>query len=80
MLLCYYVRMRTTINLNDTLFRTVKVRAADIGSTFSDIVEDAIKYQLLEDFEDIDDALSRKDEPELLFDKLVATYRAEGLI
>jgi hypothetical protein len=72
--------MRTTITLNDTLFRTIKVRAADVGSTFSDIVEDAIKYQLLEDFEDIDDALARKDEPELLFDKLVATYRAEGLI
>ncbi|PIZ61553.1 CopG family transcriptional regulator [Candidatus Saccharibacteria bacterium CG_4_10_14_0_2_um_filter_52_9] len=72
--------MRTTINLNDKVYRALKLRAAQTDESISAIVEDAVKYQLLEDLEDIADAQSRSKEPTYAFDKLVAEFKAEGLI
>ena len=72
--------MRTTITINDKLFRILKVRATETDESISQFVEDAIKYQILEDFEDIEDAIKRQDEPSHSFDDLVAQFKAEGLL
>jgi predicted transcriptional regulator len=72
--------MRTTITINDKLLRTLKLRAAESDTSVSAIVEDAVKYQMLEDFEDIEDAQSRADEPQYSFNELVKQYKAEGLL
>ncbi len=72
--------MRTTITINDKLLRTLKLRAADSDTSVSAIVEDAVKYQILEDFEDIEDAQKRANEQEYSFNDLVKQYRAEGLL
>ncbi len=42
MLLC----MRTTLRLDDQLFREVKAAAAESGRTFTSIVEDALRESL----------------------------------
>ncbi|MEO8105267.1 MAG: CopG family transcriptional regulator [Candidatus Saccharibacteria bacterium] len=72
--------MRTTITINDKLFRSLKLRAVDSDTSVSAIVEDAVKYQILEDFEDIEDAQKRANEQEYSFNDLVNQYRAEGLL
>jgi predicted transcriptional regulator len=72
--------MRTTITINDKLFRTLKLRAAESDKSVSTLVEDAIKYQILEDFEDIEDAQARNGEQEYSFDELVKQYKSEGLL
>lgn len=72
--------MRTTITINDKLFRSLKMRAAESDKSVSALVEDAVKYQVLEDFEDIEDAQKRVDEKEYSFDDLVNEYKAEGLL
>jgi hypothetical protein len=72
--------MRTTITINDKLFHALKVRAAETDVTVSGLVESAIKYQLLEDLKDSEDAKKRRREPALSFDTLVATLKAEGLL
>jgi predicted transcriptional regulator len=72
--------MRTTINLNDKLYRSLKVRAAESDSSVSAIVEEAIMHQLLEDLEDIEDAKSRRNEPIESFDTLLKEFKAEGLL
>lgn len=72
--------MRTTITMNDKLFRSLKMRAADSDVSVSKLVEDAVKFQILEDLEDIEDALKRVDETEYSFDSLVKQFRAEGLL
>ena len=72
--------MRTTITLNDKLFRTLKMRAAESDETISQLIEDAVKYQVLEDLEDIEDAVKREDEPVYSFDELVKQFKAEGLL
>lgn len=72
--------MRTTISINDKVFRALKMRAAESDETVSKYVEDAVKYQVLEDFEDLEDAQKRQDEPEYSFHDLVKQFRAEGLL
>ena len=72
--------MRTTITLNDKLFRALKMRAADSDNSISQLVEDAVKYQILEDLEDIEDAVKRESEPAYSFDDLVSQFKAEGLL
>jgi uncharacterized protein YjbK len=72
--------MRTTITINDKLFRALKMRAAETDESISQLVEDAVKYQMLEDFEDIEDAIKREHEPTHSFDDLVAQFKAEGLL
>jgi hypothetical protein len=72
--------MRTTITINDKLYRNLKLRAAESDETISKYVEDAIKYRLLEDLEDLEDVRKRADEPTQSFDDLVAEFKAEGLL
>ena len=72
--------MRTTITINDTIFRALKMRAAESDTNVSQLVEDAVKYQILEDLEDIEDATVREKESTHSFDNLVTQFKAEGLI
>jgi len=72
--------MRTTITINDKLFRALKMRAAETDESISQFVENAVKYQVLEDFEDIEDAVKRQNEPTYSFNDLVAQLKAEGLL
>ncbi|MBW3538027.1 hypothetical protein KY386_00870 [Candidatus Parcubacteria bacterium] len=72
--------MRTTVTINDKVYQALKLRAVQSNQTVSALVEDAIKYQLLEDMEDIEDAKRREQEPTESFDELVKQFRAEGLL
>jgi len=72
--------MRTTITLNDKVFRALKLRAAESDQTISKLVEEAVTYQVLEDLEDIEDAQKREHEPVHSFDALVKEFEAEGLL
>ena len=72
--------MRTTITINDKIYKQLKRRAIDSGQTFSSYVEDAVKYQILEDFHDLEEVEKRKDEPTYSFDDLVKEFKAEGLL
>ena len=72
--------MRTTITLNDTLYRALRVQAAESNASVSSLVEEAVKNQLLEDAEDVEDALARAGEPTKPFDDLVAQFKREGLL
>jgi len=72
--------MRTTITLNDKVYRALKLRSVETDASVSKVVEDAVKHQLLEDLEDIEDAQARDREPVYSFDKLVSEFKAEGLL
>lgn len=72
--------MRTTINLNDKVYRALKLRAAESDESISSFVENAVKYQVLEDLEDLEDIQKRESEPTLLFDDLVKQFKDEGLL
>ena len=52
----------------------------ETDESISRLVEDAVKYQVLEDIEDIEDAAKREHETSHSFDDLVALFKAEGLL
>lgn len=72
--------MRTTITINNAIYRTLKHRAAETGETFSALVEEAIKHQLLEDLEDEEAIAARATEPAVSFDDFVKQLKADGLL
>ena len=72
--------MRTTVTINDKLYKALKQRALDSDETVSSVIENAIKYQVLEDLEDLDDAKKRAAEVSYSLDELVGELKAEGLL
>lgn len=72
--------MRTTVTINDTLYKAVKRRALDSDVSVSSVIENAIKYQVLEDLEDLEDAKKRATEVSYSFNELVNELKAEGLL
>ncbi len=72
--------MRTTITINDKLFRALKMRAAESDKSISRLIEDAVTYQVLEDAEDMEDVSKREHEPTYSFDDLVKQFKTEGLL
>lgn len=72
--------MRTTIVINDKLYHLLKQRALDSGQSVSGYIEDAVKQQILEDFEDIEDAEKQRNETVYSFDNLVQTLKDEDLL
>jgi len=72
--------MRTTITLSDSIYRTLKHRAAETGESFSALAEEAIKNQLLEDLEDEEAISARTNEPAISFSKFVKSLKSDGLL
>lgn len=72
--------MRTTLSINDRMYRILKRQALERGVSLSALVEDALKYQVLEDAEDIEDARKRYGEPNYKFADLVRELQDEGLL
>lgn len=72
--------MRTTITINDKIYRSLKLQAAQSDESVSSIIEDALKFQMLEDLEDLEEARRRENEPTYSFDDLVAEFKREGLL
>ena len=75
-----YKIMRTTITLNDKIYKALKLRAVESGESISAMAEDAIKYQILEDLEDIQTLRERKNEPAIDFKTFVKELKADGLL
>lgn len=72
--------MRTTITINDKLYKSLKIKAATDGVPVSKLVEEAVKNQLLEDAEDLLAINERENEPTYPFDELVKEFKKEGLL
>ena len=72
--------MRTTITLNDRIYKALKIRAAESNESISAIVEDAVKEQVLEDLEDLQSVKEREHESVIDFKTFVKELKADGLL
>jgi plasmid stability protein len=72
--------MRTTITLNDKIYRALKIRAAESGESVSSMVEAAVKDQVLEDLEDLQAVKDREFEPKINFKVFVKELETDGLL
>ena len=72
--------MRTTITINDKIFKALRIRAAESGETVSTVVEDAIKEQVIEDLSDLQTVKTRENESAIDFKTFVKELKADGLL
>lgn len=68
------------MTIDDKLYMQLKRRALDSGVSISSYVSDAIRYQILEDVEDLEAVQHRADESTYSFDSLVKEFKSEGLL
>lgn len=69
---------RTTIYLSPDIFRALKLKAMETSRSVSELVNDAVRHELLEDMEDLAALEERKDEPTISFEAFVKKLKADG--
>jgi predicted DNA-binding protein len=72
--------MRTTLNIDDKVFKRLKAHSVAQSVTMSSYVEQAVINQMLEDLEDIEDAEARASEVSISYDQLVSSLKADGYV
>ncbi len=71
---------RTTIYLAPYLHKALRLKAAALSRTVSDLVSDAVSRSLSEDAEDIAAFESRIREPLVSYDEMVKRLKRDGCI
>ena len=71
---------RTTIYLDPNLHRALRLKAATISRSMSEIVTDAVREMLSEDAEDIAAFEDRVKEPLISYDEMVKRLKRDGRI
>jgi predicted DNA-binding protein len=69
---------RSTIYLDPQLHRALKIKSAQSSRTISELVNDAIKHSLAEDYEDLEAFEERMKEPNLEFESVLKELKASG--
>ncbi len=69
---------RSTVYLEGSLHRALKLKAAETDSSISELVNRAIKLSLLEDAEDLAAFDERADEPDLAFEDVLKDLKKRG--
>ncbi len=71
---------RATVYFDPAIHRVLKVKAAETSTSISDIIDKAIRRELLEDEEDLRAFNERVSEPTISYYKLVADLEKSGKI
>jgi len=71
---------RATVYLDSMVHRALKVKAAQASRSISDLVNEAVRNSLAEDFEDLEAFENRLNEPNLDFEYILKELRSSGKI
>jgi len=71
---------RATVYFDPAIHRVLKVKAAETSTSISNIIDKAIRRELLEDEEDLRVFKERMSESTISYDKLVADLKKNGKI
>ncbi len=71
---------RTTIYLDSDLHKALRLKAATISRSVSELVNDAVREALAEDAEDITAFEERVKEPVISYDEMVKRLKKDGRI
>lgn len=74
------VAKKATVYFEPALHKAIRVKAAEIDQSISDLVNEALRSYLLEDAEDLAVIASRKNEPRMDFETLVKNLKRDGKI
>lgn len=71
---------RATIYLDSELHHALRIKAAETERSISELVNEAIKYALIEDSIDLSVFEERRDEPLLAFEDVLKKLKRNGKI
>ncbi len=69
---------RATIHLDEELHRALRQKAADVNRSVSELVNEAVRQSLGEDFEDLAAFADTVSDPEFPFEAVVRALRGDG--
>jgi predicted nucleotidyltransferase len=69
---------RTTINFDAEVYEALRLRAAEVKTSISEYVNDAVSNALDEDAEDLAVIEERRNEPNVDFEEFVADMKRRG--
>ena len=71
---------RTTVYLDPNLHKALRLKAAALSRTVSDLIGEAVRESLAEDAEDLAAFEERANEPLISYDEMVKRLKADGRI
>ena len=71
---------RSTVYFDENIHRALKLKSAEVDSSISDLVNEAVALYLSEDAEDLDAFEKRKNEPSIDFETFVKKLKKDGKI
>lgn len=72
------VLKRSTVYLDPQIHRVLKIKSAHSSRTISQLINDAIKLSLAEDYEDLTAFEERLNEPNLDFESVLKELQSSG--
>ncbi len=71
---------RATVYLDSQLHKLLKVKSLETERSISDLVNEALRHEFLEDKEDLEAFQSRANEPTISFEELLKKLKIDGKI
>jgi hypothetical protein len=71
---------RATVYLDPMLHKALRIKAAETSRSISDLINEAVRFSLAEDAEDLSVFTERKDEPLLAFEEVLEKLKKDGRI
>ena len=69
---------RATVYFEEGIHKALKVKAAEVSTSVSDLVNSAIRDSLQEDLEDLQAFRERENEPTIDFEKFLKQLKEDG--
>jgi len=69
---------RTTVYLKPNLHKALRAKAFETSCSISELINDAVHYELLEDIADLEAFDERKNEPSLSYEEVIKDLVASG--
>ena len=69
---------RATVYFEDEIHKALKVKAAEVSTSVSDLVNSAIRDSLQEDLEDLEAFREREKEPTIDFEAFLKQLKSDG--
>ena len=71
---------RATVYFDPDIHKALKIKAAETSRSISDIIDDAVRHELLEDADDLQAFHDRAHEKTVSFEKVLKDLKAHGKI
>ncbi len=71
---------KATLYLDEPIHKALRLKAVETRKTMSDLVNEALRISLLEDYEDLEDLKVRQNEPTLGYEQFLGLLKSDGIL